>query len=148
VIFGRALAAAMCLPIACMAIDAAACTVEGSRLADSARAKQFVGTKAVRGIFMVDRVERESPDREYPMHIFGTITAKDGRRYETVHDDDGTIVLCSVFFTPKDNAEGRFYLDRGSPPHKLVHWNLAAKDAGYIEPSGKFDETKPARGAE
>lgn len=136
--FGRALAAMASVSIAFTAVDVAACTVEGSRMADAARAKRLIGKKVVRGIFVVDRVDREVPGQDYPLRISGTITTKDGKRYETVHADDGTIVLCSTFFTPKDNAEGRFYLERGARPYNLVHWDLAAKDAGYLAPSGKF----------
>lgn len=146
--FDRALAAAACLSIAFTAVDAAACTVEGSRLADEARAKRLVGKQAVRGQFIVDRVEREVPGQDYPRRIFGTITAKNSKQYKTVHDDDGTIVLCSIFFTPNDNAEGRFYLDRRSKPYQLIHWDLSDKDAGYIDPSGKFDEPKLVKAVE
>lgn len=103
---------------------AIACTVEGSAMADRARQKGLVGKLKVDGVFKILSEESWDGSGEYPMTIKGTITTPKGKTYRTTHDDDGVIILCAVYFTPKQDVEGTFYLKRRKKgEYQLIHWD-------------------------
>jgi hypothetical protein len=88
-------------------LPAVACTAEGSAMAAKERQKRLIGKLKVDGIFkIISENSWESSESEYPMTIKGMITTSKGKTYRTIHDDNGVIVLCAVYFTPKQDVEG------------------------------------------
>ena len=96
--------------------SAIACGVEGSRIAGEARQRLHLSLRRVTGTFtVVSRESRASDEAGEKLEVttyYGRVTRNDGRTFNTIHVDDGLIMLCATTYTPTYNAEGTFYLAR------------------------------------
>lgn len=134
----------VCLAIAMMValpMEAAiACTVQGSELAAKARKKRLVGAIRVEGQYRIERTDPGGNGLDELRKIWGTITAKNGKQYRTIHVEDGrVIVLCAVFYTPSQDVEGVFYIRRQKDKSfQLIHW----EDKYLLEPTESEIEGK------
>ena len=109
---------------------ALACTAEGGRIAAEARDDRRGELRRVRGAYKVVSVSRRSEQRfgqtvEVATY-YGRITAKGGRTFDTLHEDDGSIILCAMFETPVADARGVFFLERRrgtEARYQLIDWD-------------------------
>ena len=90
---------------------ALACTEEGGRIAAEARDDRRGELRRVRGAYNVLAVTRRSEVRfgqtvEVATYQ-GRITTRSGRAFDTLHEDDGSIILCAMFEKPVADLEGQ-----------------------------------------
>src|SRR5688572_25839186 len=114
---------------------AVACTAEGGRIAAEARDDRRSELHRVRGAYNVLSVSRRSEQR-YGQVVevatyHGRITTKGGRTFDTLHEDDGSIILCAMFETPVADARGLFFLERWRGTE--VRYQLIDWDGSYLK---------------
>ena len=116
---------------------ALACTAEDGRIAAEWREDRRDELRKVRGTYRVFSASRRS-EKQFGQIVdvatyYGRITTKGGRTFDTLHEDDGSIILCGTFDTPVADAQGIFYLKRGraenEASYQLVDW-----EGSYLRP--------------
>jgi hypothetical protein len=113
----RSAVLALAVAAAATPFPARACGQEAPWAAGRLQEKIRAGSSKVRGIFRIKPIERAASDEvgldeDTTLIVYGTVTAQDGRTYQTSHKASDSFLFCPATCRPDSDSAGAFYLSR------------------------------------